>query len=457
MTSDLLRPRTWTVRVRSAVASTLVVAVCLVLAGGALLAVLYTSLEDSARSAAVARAEQVAEQLEAETPSQIDESLFATDAQIGIVQIIDTSGSVQAQSQGDGEEPLTTARLDPATTRDLGRIEYGTHADFWATGHGAASPAGPMTVVVGADREPVENVVTTVSILLAVVGPIVITLVAFATYRLVGAALSPVEHIRSRVASISDHRFDERIPEPATRDEIARLAGTMNEMLERLQAGYVAQQRFVSDASHELRSPLSTITTALELAASRPDLLDAALIDDSLLPEARRMRQLIEDLLVLARSDETGTRSARVDVDLDDLLYEARVRIAQLSDVAVDSSIVPVRVTGDPQALARAVRNLCDNASRHAKTRITLSCCVSKSHAIITVDDDGPGIVPAERERVFDRFVRLDTARARDIGGAGLGLAIVAATVAEHGGTVAVTDSPIGGARFQIRLPLSQN
>ncbi|WP_072802594.1 sensor histidine kinase [Rhodococcoides yunnanense] len=450
---DRLRPHTWTVRVRSAVASTLVVAVCLIAAGGALLGVLYNSLETSARTAAAARATQVAEQLESKSPSQIDESLLSTDGQIGSVQVIDSSGGVVATSQGDPKVPLSTRQLEPSTTADLGRVELEA-GDFWVTGMGANSPSGPVTVVVGADREPVENVVSTVAVLLAIVGPIVIALVAFATYKLVGAALSPVERIRSRVASISNSQLDERLPVPETRDEIARLAVTMNEMLGRVEAGQRAQQRFVSDASHELRSPLSTITTALELAASRPDLLDEALIDDSLLPEARRMRRLIEDLLLLARSDETGTVEGAVDVDLDDIMYEETKRVAALSSLEVESAIEPVRVKGDQQALARVVRNIVDNAIRYASTRVRLATAQADGYATISVDDDGPGVPESERGRVFDRFVRLDSSRTRDDGGTGLGLAIVAGTVAAHSGTVQVVESPLGGARLVIRLPL---
>ncbi|SNS75955.1 sensor histidine kinase [Rhodococcoides kyotonense] len=450
---DLLRPRSWTVRVRSAVASTLVVAVCLIVAGVALLGVLYDSLETSARNAAAARAVQVAEQLESDTPSQIDESLLSTDGQIGSVQVIDSSGGVVATSQGDAKVPLSTTQLEPSTTADLGRVEL-EGDDFWVTGMGANSPSGAVTVVVGADREPVENVVTTVAVLLAIVGPVVIALVAFATYKLVGAALSPVERIRSRVASISNSQLDERLPVPEARDEIARLAATMNEMLGRLEAGQRAQQRFVSDASHELRSPLSTITAALELAASRPDLLDESLIDESLLPEARRMRALIEDLLLLARSDETGLVEGAVDVDLDDVMYKESKRVAASTGLEVESVIEPVRVQGDQQALARVVRNIVDNAMRHAATRVRLASSQADGYATIAIDDDGPGVPESERDRVFDRFVRLDSSRTRDEGGAGLGLSIVAGTVSAHSGTVRVVESPLGGARFVIQLPL---
>lgn len=165
------------------------------------------------------------------------------------------------------------------------------------------------------------------------------------------------------------------------------------------------------------------------------------------------MRRLIEDLLVLARSDETDTAAVSGDVDLEDLLYEEAKRVQATSDVATELSIVPVRVSGDPYALARMVRNVVDNAVRHAESRIMLSCSVSGDDAVIVIDDDGPGVPASERTRVFDRFVRLDSSRTRDEGGAGLGLAIVADTVAAHGGSVRVTDAATGGARFEIRLP----
>lgn len=451
---DSVRPRSWTVRVRSAVASTVVLAVCLIAAGGALIGVLYSSLESSARTAATARAVQISEQLETDLPSQIDESLLATDGQIGILQVIDSAGSVTASSRADGGRPLSTVEVAPSTTQDLGRIEQGETGDFWVTARGAVTAHGPVTVLVGADREPVEKVVSTVAVLLGIVGPVVVALVALATYRLVGAALSPVERIRTRVASISNSDLGERIPLPQSRDEIARLAVTMNRMLERLQAGQRAQQRFVSDASHELRSPLSTITAALELAAARPELVDASLIDESLLPEARRMRRLIEDLLLLARSDEHQTPHGAGDVDLDDVLYEEGKRIDAVTDLTVGTSIVAVRMTGDQPALARMVRNVVDNAIRHAETRIELSCKQFGEFAVIVIDDDGPGIPEQEHERVFDRFVRLDASRTRDEGGAGLGLAIVAGTAAAHAGSVTVSRSPLGGARFEIRMPL---
>ncbi|MGU3432458.1 sensor histidine kinase [Actinomycetes bacterium M1A6_2h] len=453
-TELLVRPRRWTVRSRSAVASTVVVAFCLILAGGALLIVLYNSLENSARTSADSRTTQIVEQLESMAPNGIDDALLTVDSQVGIVQIVDPSGVVVAQSPGDSFEPLVEQQVSPGDSAYLGRIQVDENDDFWVAATGASSPSGPVTVVVGADREPVETVVQTVAVLLAVGGPLVIALVATATYRLVGAALSPVERIREQVSSVSTGQLAERIPVPDTSDEIARLATTMNEMLARLEAGHAAQQRFVGDASHELRSPLSTITAALELAASRPDLLDRDLVDESLLPEARRMRRLIEDLLLLARADESSVVESAVDVDLDDVLYEEAARIRGVSTLTVTTSITPVRVTGDRAALGRVVRNLVDNALRHAHSAIALSCRSSGTRAEIVVEDDGFGIAPADRTRVFDRFVRLDTPRSRESGGSGLGLAIVSEIVAAHHGTIDIGAAGSGsGTRVSVTLP----
>jgi signal transduction histidine kinase len=308
---------------------------------------------------------------------------------------------------------------------------------------------------VGADREPVEEVVTTVAFLLAVGGPIVLALVALGTYRLVGAALQPVERIRARVTSMTSGKLAERIPVPAADDEVTRLAVTMNDMLEQLEANQKAQRRFVSDASHELRSPLASITASLDLAHQRPDLLDQSLIDDLLLPEAQRMDGLVEDLLLLARADELTGPMNRVDVDLDDIVLAEAERVRSLTHLTVIADVKAARASGDPSALSRLVRNVVDNAARHAKAVIRLECAVVGNYARVVVSDDGPGLPEADRQRVFGRFVRLDTPRDRQAGGAGLGLSIVAQIVEAHHGSVTVGDAPGGGAQFVVELPLA--
>jgi len=445
----------WTVRTRSTVMAAAVVTLGLAVASAAMLLVLYHTLQQSTEQAARARAAQLVEQLHTDGPRDLDPGLLGTDGQIGAIQVLDHRGAVVLASADAPAAPLTTDPVPPGRSMFLGRHQLPDDAgDFWVIADGADTPAGPMTVVVGGDREPVEAVVGTVAILLAVSGPLVVLLVAWATHVLVGAALRPVERIRSRVASISTARLEDRVPVPPSGDEIAHLAETMNEMLSRLHVGHAAQRRFVSDASHELRSPLATISTALELARSRPELLDADLIDESLIPEARRMRDLIDDLLLLARADEHQLSGRHDDVDLDDLADAEVQRLQGMSSaLMVKATISHARVTGDRHQLARMMRNLVDNAARHARSTVELSCGVHDGAAVLRVADDGVGIPPEQRMRVFDRFVRLDSARARDVGGSGLGLAIVAEIVTAHHGTITIGDRHEGGACLTVTLP----
>jgi signal transduction histidine kinase len=452
-----LKPIRASVRTRSAIAAAVVMMICLALASAALLLVLYRSLESTAQNAAAARADQISTQLRTDSPRDVDPSLLVTDSQIGAVQIVDVAGTVLAASNGAPRSPLTTAPLSAGQSRSVGRVEDpGGEFDYWVSARATAVPGGSVTILVGADREPVESVVTRVGALLAFGSPIIIALVVVGTYRLVGAALRPVEAIRAQVASISSTDLAQRVPVPGTRDEVAYLASTMNAMLARLEHGRATQHRLVSDASHELRSPLSTITTALELAAGRPELLDNELIDESLLPEARRMRQLIEDLLLLARSDEDAMELRHDDVDIDDLLLAEASRLRGMASVDTVTHIEACRTVGDRAALARVIRNLVDNAVRHAASTITMDCHAESGRAVIIIGDDGPGIPAEDRARVFGRFVRLDPTRTRSSGGSGLGLSIVEQIVRSHDGTVAVSDAAAGGAVFTLTLPLGQ-
>jgi signal transduction histidine kinase len=254
------------------------------------------------------------------------------------------------------------------------------------------------------------------------------------------------------VAEISTSYLAERVPVPVGRDEISALAVTMNEMLARLEAGHKAQQRFLGDASHELRSPLSTIISGLEVAEAHPELLDAELAVDTLLPEAHRMRALIEDLLLLARADEQSLLMRNEEVPLDELAEAEAARVRR-DGRTIDAATVPARLIGDRAAVARMIRNLVDNAVRHAKSRVEIHVGSRDSNVILTVSDDGPGIAPADRARVFERFVRLDSDRARSGGGTGLGLPIVAEVAAAHGGTVSIDDRPGGGTKIIVALP----
>jgi signal transduction histidine kinase len=312
---------------------------------------------------------------------------------------------------------------------------------------------GTYTVIVGGGSEAVEATARTVALLLACGAPIVVGVAAAATYRLVRRSLQSVDAIRSRVAEISASDLADRVPVPESSDEISALAVTMNEMLARLEASHRAQQRFVGDASHELRSPLTTIISGLEAAEDHPGLLNTGLASTTLLPEAHRMRTLIDDLLLLARADEQRLVTRTNEVSLSDVTEAEVARAQQNACCAIHSVITPVRIVGDATAISRVIRNLLDNAVRHAASQVEV--CVERRdrQAIIEISDDGLGIAPEDRSRVFERFVRLDSDRARSSGGAGLGLAIVAEVVAAHGGIVTVEGRSGPGTTMQVSLP----
>jgi signal transduction histidine kinase len=225
-------------------------------------------------------------------------------------------------------------------------------------------------------------------------------------------------------------------------------------MLDRIESATVARRRFVADAGHELRSPLSTIHAGLDVLAATALSDHAAAQVTRMRRESERMARLVDDLLILTRADESGLHVRHDDVDLEDLLYAERERLrADRPDLDVEVRATPVRVSGDPHHLHRIVRNLADNAGRHAHSRVVLTLTRAGGTAEIVVADDGPGIPAADRERVFERFVRLDEDRSRRLGGAGLGLAIARELAAAHGGTVTAESRRDGGTQFRVRLP----
>ena len=292
--------------------------------------------------------------------------------------------------------------------------------------------------------------------LMLIVVPILIALVALAAWYFTGRALRPVEAIRLQAESISGSTIHRRVPEPATDDEVGRLARTMNAMLGRLDESSQRQRQFVSDASHELRSPLASIRTNVEVALRNPDRTDWNAVAGRVLAEDARMEATVSELLDLARLDELPDGSpieSLPEVDLDELVHDETVHDHR---VLISTTRVSAgRVHGRREQLARMVRNLLDNADRHARTMVAIELHNDSETGVVelTVDDDGPGIPVEDRERVFDRFTRLDDGRARDAGGLGIGLSMVKAIVEQHGGTVSIGEAPIGGARFTVSLP----
>jgi len=441
---------------RSAAVSALVVLVAFTLAGAGLVAVLYESLLAGVDDAAAGRVRSIAAALQSNSLSGLDTALLATDQHVVAIQLIAPDGRVVARSGSAGTTPLVPVTEFDFNLRRGMPDDAVANDDMRVSGQRVSTPTGDYTVLVGGGSEAAEASARTVAVLLACGAPIIVAVAAGASYRLVRRSLQSVDAIRARVAEISTSDLTERVPVPASRDEISALAITMNEMLARIEAGHRAQKQFVSDASHELRSPLATFISGLELAEIHPELLDVELAVNTLLPEAQRMQTLIEDLLLLARADEQSLLLRKEEVALDELAEDEVARVRREAGCAIETEISPARLTGDPAAITRVMRNLVDNAVRHANSRVAIDVRSLTGSAVLTVSDDGPGIAPFERTRVFERFVRLDSDRSRDVGGAGLGLAIVAEVVAAHGGTVAVDDRPGGGTSMVVTFPRSK-
>jgi signal transduction histidine kinase len=319
-------------------------------------------------------------------------------------------------------------------------------------------PGGEPTVIhVAGTLGDIHESTRVLATSLSVAVPVVALLLAALIWWLVGRTLRPVEAIRAEVAGIGGSDLDRRVPVPPGDDEIARLARTMNTMLERVDDAAQRQARFVADASHELRSPLTRIRSELEVDLAHTDDADLAATHRSILEETVGLQHLVEDLLHLARTDAgAAPASARSRVDLDDIVLGLARRLRAGGGVTVDiAGVAAVQVVGHAGQLTRAVGNLADNAARHATSTVTLTLAERDHSAVLAVSDDGPWVPPEDRERIFDRFTRLDDARTATTGGAGLGLAIARDIVERHGGTLAVDPDHRPGARFVVTLPLS--
>ncbi len=444
------------VRWRTTAAATLAVAVFLAVAALAFAFAQRQQLEGSITEAARQQASDIAAQV---AQGGVGSDFAAGAGDQSLVQIVDAGGNVLAASPSvEGEPPVVDARPAPgsSTTIRSAALPIGEGEDFVVIAQGVSGPDGAVVVLVAESLELVGQSAAVVVNLLLIGYPVVLLGVAVTSYWLAGRALAPVEAIRTRVAKVQGtSELDARVPVPDGDDEIARLAITMNAMLERLERGSERQRRFVGDASHELRSPLATIRAAHEIATLHPESRDWKETSRDVLAELDRLDHLVADLLLLARVDEHGLRVRSVDVDLDDLLDDEANRLRKLVTLTVTVTALPVRIQGDPIHLSRALRNLVDNAARHAESHVDLSLQVREDDGVIevVVEDDGTGIPEADRERVFERFVRLDESRARASGGTGLGLAIAREIAAAHGGSLHVEDGA-RGARLVLVLPL---
>jgi signal transduction histidine kinase len=443
-----------TVRARTTAAATLVVGLALAVAAVGLVLGLRRSLTGNVEEVAeLLAADLAALSAQGELPARLAEP--GDDG--AVAQVVGAGGRVRAASAGiEADRPFAdfAPEVSAPTARTVDELPVGEGDDgpYRVVAVGGRDATGePVTVYVARSLEPVDETIALLRGALLVGAPVLLAFVGLTTWVVVGRALHPIDTIRAEVADISERSLGRRVPVPSARDEVRRLAETMNAMLARLDAAAERQRRFVADASHELQTPLASSRTELEVALAHPEQTETEATLRDLLAANRRMEDLVRNLLFLAREEGTPAPPPSL-VDLDDVVLAESTRLRSGARVEVDTSRVSAAaVHGNPGDLARVVRNLLDNADRHATSAVRVELSSEDGEVRLMVTDDGPGIAAGDRDRVFDRFTRLDDARTADGGGAGLGLAIAKEIVARHGGTIAVEDSPVG-ARVVVRL-----
>ena len=432
-----------------------------VLVSAATAAVIYLSLgqvlEASARDIAAAEAAELRIDV-AQRP--IEELVQAREVNIGhrVSQIVDDVGRVVMTTDRAVDRPMADPEIAVGRVRVItvsalpGLKERG----FVVAVADAPSSNGHRYTVLVAVATRVDTTAlgrTTEFALIGAVG--LIALLGAVTTFAIGQALRPVERMRDQVDSIAGSRPAPVLEVPAGRDELAKLAETLNRVLERLRLADASRRAFVADAGHELRSPLATIRVLLDrLAEDRPQ-SERQVVAARASAEVDRLSVLVDDMLVLASADERALPISRADVDLDDVVL-AEVIVLRDRGMPVSVHIEPARVIGDGLRLGRVVRNLLENAERHRERDVRLRLSLEGSEAVLDIDNDGPPVDVEDRDRIFGRFVRLDDSRTRDTGGTGLGLAIVSEIVRAHGGSVTAQESPDGWCRFEVRLPVEE-
>jgi signal transduction histidine kinase len=444
-----------TVRVRVTLAAVVVVGVCLAAGGAWLVKAHRASLTQNVETAARLRSRDIAATV---TDGGFPKVLSVPRGDENLVQLVDGNGRVVAASANiQGEARISTLRpdADGYSVRSEDHLAP-DEGPYRVVARRVTTKSGIFTVYVAGSLEPVADSADSLVRLLLFGLPALLVLVGVTTWVVVGRALRPVESIRREVEIIGAQDLHRRVPETRAADEIGRLARTMNAMLARLEAATDRQRRFVADASHELRSPLTGISAQLEVDLAHPENADWQATERDVLVDAIRLQRLVDDLLTLATTDNSALDATlREPVDLDEIVLAEARRLRSRTPHHIDTTGVSGgQLSGNRDQLTRAVRNLFDNAARHATSTITTTLMESAHEVRFVVVDDGPGIPVEQQQWVFERFVRLDNARTRDDGGAGLGLAITQEVVAAHGGSISVENAP--GARFTVSFPLDE-
>jgi signal transduction histidine kinase len=444
------RPRRGSVRLRATLGAVVVVAVALLACSLLLVATLRHTLTDGVIDDAHNRVEDVGRQI-ADGPLPLD--LPVSDDDEEVVQVYDAGGTILASSpNARGMGPL----VRPGHPEDQPIANPVGEDPMVVVTAIRDTAAGPRTILDARALGRVNDTTDAVTEELAIGLPVMMLVVALTSRLVVGWALFPVEAMRREVDEISSAELHRRVRYAPGDDEFARLSRTMNRMLDRLEEAQRRQRRLVSDASHELRSPVAGVRQHAEVALQHPDRTDGHRFAETVLAQSIRLQRLIDDLLLLARADENALLRGGAPVDLDDLVFAEANRLRSASALRVHTAEVSAgRVDGDLGGLTRVLFNLGENAARHARKEVWFALGYRGDRVVLTVDDDGDGIPEQDRQRVLERFVRLDEGRARDAGGSGLGLAIVRELVVAHGGEIGIDDSPHGGARVTLAFPAS--
>jgi signal transduction histidine kinase len=371
----------------------------------------------------------------------VDDRDFVIAASQGADRSKSLVGSSELQAVRNGDRPTVDNPASGAPLRVVGR------------------KVGDLTVLVYTDVSRVDDSLRILTRAALIGGPLAVLLMALATYGVVALTLRPVAALRHGAADITAAGLaKQRLPVPSAQDEIHRLAVTLNAMLDRIDSATTRQRTFVGDAAHELRSPLASLRVQLEVAQRLGPTADWSGLIDDVLVDADRLDRLVDDLLTLARLDESGALTRREPVALDELVTAVAAGYGQ-ARVRVIATTEPAMTSGDSEALRRVAINLINNAVRYAASEVRVNVRPGNRDGepvtVLTVIDDGPGIAEGERERVFDRFYRVQESRSRQSGGTGLGLPIVRDIVRNHGGRIRLTAREDGepGLRAVVVLP----
>ena len=457
MTED--RPATrwykrFSLRTRMLIISSAAVALVLIVGGVLLLALLRAELIDTADDAGTDTATSVAD-LAAE--GILPPVLAATEEVATAVQVVQNGEVISATTNAVGTRAFLEDEQEPGETSltDRTTLPFDEDGPFRVIALGTETPTGDATVYVAVDVEDVAEVIAVARKVGSAGVAALIFVLAAVFWVVIGRTLAPVTAIRDRAEAITGSELHQRVPEPVRQDEIADLAQTINAMLGRLEDSAKRQEAFVADAAHELRSPIASLQARLETELLSPRTNGDDRMTRDLLRETTRMGRLVDHLLLLARSDAGTITADKVPVDLEEIVRESITSVEPAAVPVTTKDVEPVQVPGQPALLEHVVTNLLDNAGRYADSSIDVSLHANARFAILTVDDDGPGIPEDLRAGVLERFVRVDASRERGTGGAGLGLAIVAEIVRVHEGEIEISESPSGGARVRVLLPLS--